>query len=239
MKLTPLAILLVAIAGCGTDKAPDRTGTCTVTPVPTVTEFFEMAKFKGYGFRFSGAPLALSLDVYIQTISEAEWKDPEKRKKIVRSKPDKKDQVVAWRSAAEDVIKSYESGQMTDEDARDLFSGREGKIVFLIPQEWYSDSRGGYVKLVGQGQAAAFQSIQFSLTEKFRDLDKRFVGGNQGDIPPLKEPVTISPGRTTSLFFMVENVHFGDGKGPTYRLVCRLTAQCLRPPKASQNAAGD
>ena len=250
MRLSPLVVLLLAVTGCGTATAPGRNstelppGTCTVTPVSDVTEFFEMVGINnGCGFRYSGAPIALSLDIYIQTIPEADWKDPEKQKEIFRSKPDKKDQVVAWRSASDDMIKAYEAGKMTDETASRIPSAQEETIVFSFPDNWFSDVRGGYAKLLGHATVdgetlRVSKNVRFPLTKKFRDVDTMGIVGRVGGTPRFpKEPITISPGATTSLIAVSETVDFGDGVGPFYRLVYRLTARCLRPPNASQDAA--
>ncbi len=248
MRISPLVVLLAALTGCETDTTPGDAstkpppGTCVVTPVPDVREFFKMTEMTGYGFRYSGAPLALSLDIYIQTISAADWNDLEKRKQIYRNAPEEEDQVVAWRSVSVDLIDFYESGRMDDKDARVVIPPAEGTIVFSIPDKWYSDDRGGYVKIRGQaptskgGTRSMAYSTQFKLTDKFRDLDADFTGSTGTYSSSAKKPITIAPGATTFLIAKSETASSGDG-GAVYRLTYRLRAQCLRPPVVSHHAA--
>ena len=115
--------ILLGMAGCESDTPRQEIvapGGAIVTPIPEVSEFLEMPGLAGYGFRDTLVLLALSLEIYLQTIAQSDWNDPEKRKKIVGSAPGEEDCKVNWDSIQPDLIDSLEAGTMADEVA-DLF----------------------------------------------------------------------------------------------------------------------
>ena len=253
MRLPLLVALLVIVTGCETDSTPSDAappppaGSCTLTPVPNVSEFFELSGISGCGFRYSGAPVALSLEIYIQTIPQVDWKDDEKRKAIVRGGlPDEKDREVNWHSISDDLIKFYESGKMSAADADILVPPAQGRIVFTIPGQWFKDHRVGFVRIHGDATADGKRvggggTIRFQLGAKFRDLDHTNIFRSGGPPRFPSKPVTIAAGATTTLIAVSETVSFGDGDGesPRYRMVYLFRARCLRPPVVSKKAAVD
>ena len=253
MRLPLLVALLVIVTGCETDSTPSDAappppaGSCTLTPVPNVSEFFELSGISGCGFRYSGAPVALSLEIYIQTIPQVDWKDDEKRKAIVRGGlPDEKDREVNWHSISDDLIKFYESGKMSAGDADILVPPAQGRIVFTIPDQWFKDHRVGFVRIHGDATAdgktvGGGGTIRFQLGAKFRDLDTTITSRSSATPRFPSKPVTIAAGATTTLIAVSETVSFGDGDGesPRYRMVYLFRARCLRPPVVSKKAAVD
>ena len=249
MRFALAVFLLIVATGCETDSTPASdaappppAGSCTITPVSNVSEFFELSGTSGGGFRYSGAPLALSLEIYIQTIPQVDWKDAEKRKTIVRGGlPDEKDREVNWHSIGDDLIAAYEAGNLSATDADNLVPPTRGRIVFTIPSEWFKDHRSGFARIHGNGTAdgkvnGGGGSVRFSLGKKFRGLDTTIISRGFSTPQFPDKPVTIAAGATKTLISVSETVSFGDGESPVYRLVYVFRARCLRPPVASTKA---
>lgn len=252
MRFSLAVFLLIAVIGCETDSTPGDdasppppAGSCTITPVPNVNEFFELSGTSGCGFRYSGAPLSLSLEIYIQTIPQVDWKDAEKQKAIVRGGlPDEKDREVNWHSIGDDLIALYESGKMSATDAESLVPPGHGRIVFTIPDQWWKDHGVGFVKIHGGATAdgkkvGGIGTIRFSLAKKFGDLDTTDNSRSFATPRFPSKPVTIAAGSTKTLIDVSETVSFDDGKSSVYRLVYVFRARCLRPPVVSKKEALD
>jgi hypothetical protein len=240
--LTAVSVMtLFCLAGCQSDAPPGKVvepAGAIVTPVPEVNEFLEVPDLAGCGFRYSGAPIALSLEIYLQTIPQSDWNDDEKRKQIVRSKQEEEDRKFDWNSIQPDLIDSYESGAMSAEEAELIVAGPTGIVYFAIPDQWFADTRPGYVGILGQGSVSAGQSFRFPLSQEFRDIDQstsHFQGSSKPQTPA--EPIAIGYGETAQLAYISQNVYFGDGpdeQTPVYRIVAKLTARCLRPPTSQR-----
>jgi hypothetical protein len=233
----PSAVIIsLGIASCESNKPAESIVTSAgaiVTPVPDVTEFLDMPGLAACGFRYSGAPLALSLEIYLQSIAQSDWNDLEKRKEIVRSAPDEKDRKVDWDSIQPDLIDSFEAGTMPAEVAEFMVTNPTGKILLAIPAEWYSDPQPGHVSISGEGTNSAKQWRRFELSEEFRGIDQRVVSGSLFTPQASTQPVNIGYGETAQLVYFSNHVHFGDGpeeQSPVYRLVVELKARCLYSP---------
>ena len=208
-----------------------------VTPIPEVSEFLEMPGLAGYGFRYSGAPLALSLEIYLQTIAQSDWNDPEKRKKIVGSAPGQEDCKVNWDSIQPDLIDSLQAGTMADEVADLFVLSPAGKILFAIPTEWYSDPQPGHVSISGEGSSSAKSCAALG----FRGVPQHRATRGQcrmGTPQVPAKPISIAHGETAQLVHFARNVHFGGGpekQSPVYRIVVELKARaCIRPLQSVQ-----
>jgi hypothetical protein len=196
-----------------------------------------MPGLAGYGFRYSGAPLALSLEIYLQAIAQSDWDDPEKRKQIYRSAPDEEDRKVHWDSIQPDLIDSFEAGTMPVGVKKLTVTSPTGKILFTIPQKWYSDPQPGHVSISGEGSSSAKSWLRIGLAKEFRNIDQHSIG--TGSSPPHVPtgPIRIGYGETAQLVHFSEDVTFGDGpeeQSPVYRIVVELKARCLHPPSVSK-----
>jgi hypothetical protein len=236
-RLIPIAVIIsLGMASCESNKPAEKIVTSAgaiVTPVAEVTEFLEMPGLLGYGFRYTGAPLALSLEIYLQSIAQSDWNDPEKRKDIVRSAPDEKDRKVDWDSIQPDLIDSFEAGTMPVYVAESMVTSPTGKILFAIPAEWYSDPQPGHVSISGEGTSSAKQWRRFELSEEFDSIDQRVVSGSLSTPRVSTGPIRIGYGETIPLVHFSKHVYFGDGpeeQSPVYRLVVELKARCLCSP---------
>lgn len=241
--LFPIAVtILLGMAGCESDRPRQEIvapAGAIVTPIPEVSEFLEMPGLAGYGFRYSGAPLALSLEIYLQTIAQSDWSDPDKRKEIYRSVPDEEDRKVDWDSIQPDLIDSFEAGTMPVGVKELTVTSPTGKILFTIPRKWYSDPQPGHVGISGEGSSSAKSWLRFGLSKEFRNIDQRSVG--TGSSPPRvpTEPISIAHGETAQLVYFSEDVIFGEGQedqSSVYRIVVELKARCLHPPPAVRPA---
>ena len=237
-----LMIVVFALAGCQSERPePEMVATsgAIVTPVPDVNEFSEMTGLLGYGFRYSGAPLALSLEIYLQTIAQSDWDDPEKRKEIHRNAPADEDRIVDWDSVPPGLISSYESGKMSSDDTELFVLSPTGKILFTIPQDWHSDAQPAHVSIAGPGRGAAFKWLRFGVSKKFRDFDQRAILEWGTDPPVAAEPIQIDHGQSASLIRFSQSVRFENlpkDKSSVHRLVVELRARCLHPPAAEHSA---
>jgi hypothetical protein len=114
-----------------------------------------------------------------------------------------------------------------------------GKILFMIPREWYSDPQPGHVSISGEGSSSAKSLLRFGLAKEVRNIDQRSVG--TGSSPPRVPtgPISIGYGETAQLVYFSEDVIFGEGQenqSPVYRIVVKLKARCLHPPPAVRPA---
>ena len=155
-----------------------------VTQVTDVTEFLELASSSGAGFRYAGAPLAVTLDIHIQKFpSNGFWDDPNKMKKIFQSLHGD-DQVLAYSSCSDNRIEKFESGRMGDEEKSVFGLGQQGKLLLQFPPEWWSSQNQTSLilesttdiedKTVEIGTSSVRTSTKFkriSLADKFPDPD--------------------------------------------------------------------
>ena len=236
------------------DNSPDQAdtqapppGCCVVTQVTDVTEFLELASSSGAGFRYAGAPLAVTLDIHIQKFpSNGFWDDPNKMKKIFQSLHGD-DQVLAYSSCSDNRIEKFESGRMGDEE-KSVYGGlgQQGKLLLQFPSEWWSsqnqtslilesttDIEDKTVEIGTSSVRTSTKSKRISLTDKFPDPDAIVdtVHEGAGVQPFIEKSVTIAPGETASLFHFQGLVSFGDNSDrPAFLMTCSLSTRCLRPP---------
>ena len=254
-KTGPFVALLVLVAlfslfvsalplpfGETTQVKPDAQepppGSCIVAPAANITEFQRLAGNHGIGFRYSGAPLALTLSIHIQKFSRDDWDT--RRKEITGNPPGEKDQVLAFRSCPVDQIERFESGQMGhDEQEYNLLSNQQGEILFQLPVNWWvSRSQTSvlqHVKSIGNQTKGVSHAEQLCLADELPAAIaigwKRSEGMPASDLSERQTPVTIAPGETAELVSLIETRSSGGaGAEPVYRLVCSLRARCLRPP---------
>ena len=218
------------------DTQPPPPGSCVVTQVTDVTEFLEMASSSGAGFRYSGAPLAVTLDIHIQTIAREDWNDDDKRKETRRNRHED-NQVLAYSSCPANRIEAFESGRMGDEEKAIHGLEQQGKLLLQFPVKWWSSRN--HTSLILNSTAVMLNEtrtggtgLRTSLADKFPDPDaiaNMVLGG--GASPFIEESVVIAPGETVLLFDYYGHVSFGDNSdGPVFLMTCSLRAQCLRPP---------
>jgi hypothetical protein len=254
-------LVLVALFAClmflpspVRENSPDQAnaqapppGSCVVTQVTDVTEFLELASSSGAGFRYSGAPLAVTLDIHIKKFPSNDfWDDPNKMKEIFSSLHDD-DQVLAYSSCSDNRIEKFESGRMGDEE-KNFYGGlgQQGKLLLQFPSKWWSSQNQTFlilestadiedkkVEIATSSVRTSTKSKRISLADKFPDPDAIVdtVHGGAGVQPFIEKSVTIAPGETASLFHFQGLVSFGDNSDrPAFLMTCSLSTRCLRPP---------
>lgn len=221
-------------------------GCCVVTQVTDVTEFLELASSSGAGFRYAGAPLAVTLDIHIKKFPSNDfWDDPNKMKEIFSSLHDD-DQVLAYSSCSDNRIEKFESGRMGDEEK--IFYGglgQQGKLLLQFPSKWWSSQNQTFlilestadiedktVEIATSSVRTSTKSKRISLADKFPDPDAiagMVLGGSVS--PFIEESVTIAPGETASLFHFQGLARPSENSDrPAFLMTCSLSARCLRPP---------
>ncbi|MDC0176129.1 hypothetical protein OAJ60_04240 [Planctomycetaceae bacterium] len=255
-----LAVLLVGMIGCdgdvpesGSPETPPIKSTglqatrsnvdCEVMVLRDVEKYFELLDKKAYAFRFSGAPLQLSLEVYHQKITPVPGSPLSLNDRIDRSQPTNEDRIVSWTNVKDESVSSFETGKWTKEAAKTRELVPHGRILLFIDEEQsvgklvISETKNGKDNPSGL-------SVEFPLPDT-SGQDSLPGDPESGAKSPLRTSgrelrratgrTTIKPGDTESLLRGSWYVRLGSVAD---RFDIRLRVRCLREPASYADPPG-
>ena len=243
LRVVACGLLVVGCFGCVTETTSQQPGDAgansssgvkgqpdggSIAFVPEIGEWFSLGNKKAWGFRYSGAPVQVSVEIFYRQVPFQDFDTDKKKQEFHRSQPSTDDRLFVFNNVNDSMVKSYESGKMTRVDTQALGICDKGKILFYLPTK--KSDRTGMVAVLAESKGARQSSSQqFQLPDPGATPKGAVDGGGSHTSSKDPENRSIAPGESTTLISEFWTVQ-PDSKGPTHRIDYVMKVRVLRKP---------